>query len=62
MRSNSWLILYTERTKQRSTATGEYRAKMFSQSETMADVSSFFKDYGKKNCHDFRSRGSLFFL
>ena len=36
-------------------------AKMFSQSETMADVSSFFKDYGKKIVMTSGSEGAYFF-
>jgi len=36
-------------------------AKMFSQSETMADVSSFFKDYGKKVVMTSGSEGAYFF-
>ena len=36
-------------------------AKMFSQSETMADVSSFFKDYGKKIVMTSGAEGAYFF-
>ena len=36
-------------------------AKMFSQSETMADVSAFFKDYGKKIVMTSGSEGAYFF-
>ena len=36
-------------------------AKMFSQSETMADVSSFFKDYGKKFVMTSGAEGAYFF-
>ena len=36
-------------------------AKMFSQSETMADVSSFFNDYGKKIVMTSGSEGAYFF-